>query len=58
MISKDGLIQSVRKAIWRIADSFADIERDEPRECEFCGARARPGHRFCDEHEAEFATRH
>jgi hypothetical protein len=58
MISKGGLIKSVTKTLWRIADSFVDIENDAPRECEFCGARTRAGRRFCDEHEAEFATRH
>ena len=58
MTSKDGLIKSVTKAIGRIAHSFAEIENDGPRECEFCGCRARPGRRYCDEHEDEFTTRH
>jgi hypothetical protein len=58
MVSKDGLIRSVTNALWRIADSFSEIEKDEPHECEFCGARARAGQRFCDEHESEFVTRH
>jgi hypothetical protein len=58
MTSKAGLIRSVTQALWQIADSFAEVEKDMPHECEFCGARARAGQRFCDEHEAEFATRH
>jgi predicted nucleic acid-binding Zn ribbon protein len=46
------------QALRRVAATFAAIERDTPHECEFCGARAPAGQRFCDEHEAEFATRH
>jgi hypothetical protein len=58
MTSKDGLFRSVAKALERIADSFADIEADAPHECESCGARARAGRRFCNEHQAESVTRH
>jgi hypothetical protein len=58
MTSKGGLIRSMTEALWRVVGSFAEMERDTPHECEFCGARAPAGQRFCDKHEAEFATRH
>lgn len=58
MTSKDGLIKSVTRALRRIADGFVEMEKDSPHECEFCGDRAKAGQRFCDEHEAEFVTRH
>ena len=54
----NGLVKSVTEAIGRIAETFVEIERDDPQDCAFCGARARAGRRYCDEHEAEFATRH
>ena len=58
MTSKDALIRSVTKTLQRIADSFADVEAEEPHRCEFCGGRARPGRRYCSEHEKELPTRH
>jgi hypothetical protein len=57
-MSVNTIVRSVRAAIGRIADSFVEIDKDEPQECSFCGARARAGQRYCDEHEAEFQTRH
>lgn len=54
----NGIVRRVTTAIGRIADGFAEIERDEPQECAFCGERKRPGNRYCDEHEAVFTTRH
>jgi hypothetical protein len=57
-MSVAAIVKSVRAAIGRIAESFVEIEKDDPQECSFCGARARAGQRFCDEHEAEFQTRH
>jgi hypothetical protein len=57
-MSLRAIVESMTAAIGRIAESFVEIEKDDPQECSFCGARARAGQRFCDEHEAEFQTRH
>lgn len=57
-MSVTGIVKSVSAAIGRIAETFVEIDKDDPQECSFCGARARAGHRYCDEHEAEFQTRH
>jgi hypothetical protein len=58
MTSKDTLIRSVAKTLQRIADSFSDIDAEVPHRCEICGGRARPGRRYCSEHEEEPLTRH
>jgi hypothetical protein len=52
------IMKSVTDAIGRIADTFAEMETEEPQRCAICGSRSRSGRHSRREHDGEFTTRH